>query len=100
VPLFVATDVEDALLLAPLRAAFPCMILSRDLAEIGEVGILDQLVSADDGVRLGSFLAPLLDAAVVARAWAVVGTEGSTFSTYVEDLLWRWEHGDRIVERG
>jgi hypothetical protein len=100
VPLFVATDVEDALFLAPLRAAFPCMILLRDLAEIPEVGMLDRLVSADDGVRLGSFLAPLLDAAIVARGWAVVGTEGSTFSTYVEDLLWRWEHGDRIVERG
>lgn len=100
VPLFVATDVEDALLLAPLRAAFPCMILLRDLAEIAEVGMLDQLVSADDGVRLGSFLAPLLEAAIVARGWAVVGTEGSTFSTYVEDLLWRWDHGDRIVERG
>lgn len=100
VPLFVATDVEDALVLAPLRAAFPCMILLRDLAEIPEVRMLDQLVSADDGVRLGSFLAPLLDAAIVARAWAVVGTEGSTFSTYVEDLLWQWEHGHQIVERG
>ncbi|KAF8496266.1 hypothetical protein F5888DRAFT_1614906 [Russula emetica] len=100
VPLFVATDVEDALVLAPLRAAFPCMILLRDLAEIPEVRRLDRLVSADDGVRLGSFLAPLLDAAIVAQAWAVVGTDGSTFSTYVEDLLWRWEHGHQIVERG
>jgi len=100
VPLFVATDVEDALLLAPLRAAFPCMILLRDLAEIPEVRMLDRLVSADDGVGLGSFLAPLLDAAIAARGWAVVGTEGSTFSTYVEDLLWRWEHGHQIVERG
>lgn len=100
VPLFVATDTEDALTLAPLRAAFPCTILLRDLAEIPEVRKLDRLVSADDGVRLGHFLAPLLDAAIVARAWAVVGTEGSTFSTYVEDLLWRREHGHEIVERG
>lgn len=100
VPLFVATDEEDGLLLAPLRAAFPCMILLRDLAKIPEVRMLDRLVSADDGVRLGPFLAPLLDAAIVARGWAVVGTEGSTFSTYVEDLLWRSEHGDQIVERG
>jgi len=100
VPLFVATDVEDALALAPLRAAFPCTILLRDLAEIAEVRMLNRLVSADDGVRLGPFLAPLLDAAIVARAWAVVGTEGSTFSTYVEDLLWRREHGHEMVERG
>jgi hypothetical protein len=100
VRLFVATDVEDAVVLAPLQAAFPCMILLRDLAEIPEVRMLDRLVSADDGVRLGSFLAPLLDAEIVARGWAVVGTEGSTFSTYVEELLWRWEHGRPIVERG
>jgi hypothetical protein len=100
VPLFVATDVEDAQALAPLRATFPCMILLRDLEEIPEVRILDQLVSGDDGVRLGRFLAPLLDAAIAARGWAVVGTEGSTFSTYVEDMLWRWEHGHQIVERG
>ncbi|KAF8466811.1 hypothetical protein DFH94DRAFT_676235 [Russula ochroleuca] len=100
VPLFVATDVEDALALAPLRAAFPCTILLRDLAEVPEVRMLDRLVSADDGVRLGPFLAPLLDAAIVARAWAVVGTEGSTFSRYVEDLLWRREHEHQIVERG
>jgi len=57
-------------------------------------------VSAEDGVPLGPFLAPLLDAAIVARAWAVVGTEGSTFSTYIEGLLWRQEHGHGIVQRG
>jgi hypothetical protein len=100
VPLFIATDVEDALALTPLRAAFPCTILLRDLAEVPEVRMLDRLVNADDGVLLRPFLAPLLDAAIVARAWAVAGTEGSTFSTYVEDLLWRREHGHQIVERG
>jgi len=100
VPLFVATDMEDAPTLAALRAAFPCTILLRDLADVPEVRTLNQLVSADDGVPLGPFLAPLLDAAIVSRAWAVVGTEGSTFSTYVEDLLWRREHGYPIVERG
>jgi hypothetical protein len=100
VPLFVATDVEDALVLAPLRAAFPCLILLRDLAEIPEVQMLERLASADDGVHLGSFLAPLLDAAIVARGWAVVGTEGSTFSTYVEELLWQLEHERQMVERG
>ncbi|KAI0290330.1 hypothetical protein B0F90DRAFT_1786890 [Multifurca ochricompacta] len=111
VPLFVATDIEEEGdvqdSLAPLRAAFPCMVLLRDLAtmEVGtsllrEVRVLDQLVNAEDGVRLGPFLAPLLDAGVAARAWAVVGTEGSTFSTYVEDLLWPREHGRQIVQRG
>ena len=99
-PLFVATDVEDALALAPLRATFPCTIFLRDLTDVPEVRMLDRLVSAEDGVPLGPFLAPLLDAAIVARAWAVVGTEGSTFSTYIEGVLWRQEHGHGIVQRG
>ena len=99
VPLFVATDKPDAPALASLRAAFPCMVLLRDLA-VPEVRALGRLVSAEDGVGLGPFLVPLLEAAVAAKAWAVVGTEGSTFSAYVEDLLWRREHGRPIVQRG
>lgn len=99
VPLFVATDLEDAPALAPLRAAFPCMVLLRDLV-VPEVRALGRLVSAEDGVRLGPFLVPLLEAAIAARAWMVVGTEGSTFSAYVEDLLWQREHGRPIVQRG
>jgi hypothetical protein len=100
VPLFVATDVEDALALAPLRAAFPCTVLLRDLEDVPEMSMLNRLVSAEDGVLLAPFLAPLLDAAIVARAWAIVGTKGSTFSTYVEDLLWPLEHGHQIAQRG
>ena len=100
VPLFVATDVEDGLALAPLRAAFPCTILLRDLSDVPEVRMLDRLVSGEDGVPLAPFLAPLLDAAIMGRAWAVVGTEGSTFSTYVEGLLWRLEHGHQIAQHG
>lgn len=99
VPLFVATDLEDAPALAPLRAAFPCMVLLRDLG-VPEVRALGRLVNAEDGVRLGPFLVPLLEAVIAARAWAVVGTEGSTFSGYVEDLLWQREHGRQIVQRG
>jgi GDP-fucose protein O-fucosyltransferase len=100
VPLFIATDIEDAPTLAPLRAAFPCTFLLRDLADVPEVRKLGHLVSGEDGVRLGPFLEPLLDATIASRAWAVVGTEGSTFSRYVEDFLWQREHGRQIVERG
>ncbi|KAF8269167.1 hypothetical protein EI94DRAFT_1771365 [Lactarius quietus] len=99
VPLFVATDMQDSPALASLRAAFPCLVLLRDLA-VPEVRALGRLVNAEDGVRLGPFLEPLLEAAIAARAWAVVGTEGSTFSAYVEDLLWQREHGRPIVQRG
>ncbi|KAH9958112.1 hypothetical protein BC827DRAFT_1221141 [Russula dissimulans] len=100
VPLFVATDVEDGLALGPLRATFPCTISMRDVADLPEVRRLNRLVNAEDEVAFGSFLMPLLEASIVARAWAVVGTEGSTFSTYVEDMLWRREHGYEIVQRG
>jgi hypothetical protein len=99
-PLFIATDIEDAPALAPLRAAFPCTFLLRDLADVPEVRKLNHLVSGEDGVRLAPFLEPLLDATIASRAWAVVGTEGSTFSRYVEDFLWQWEHGRQILERG
>ncbi|KAH9957263.1 hypothetical protein BGW80DRAFT_1476227 [Lactifluus volemus] len=91
VPLFIATDIEDAPTLAPLRAAFPCTFLLRDLADVPD---------GEDGVRLGPFLEPLLDATIASRAWAVVGTEGSTFSRYVEDFLWQREHGRQIVSVG
>jgi len=56
---------------------------------------LNRLVSAEDEVAFGSFLMPHPEAAIVARAWAVVGTEGSS---YVEDMLWRREHGYEIVQ--
>jgi len=36
VPLFIATDVDDALALVPLRATFPCAILLRDLSDVPE----------------------------------------------------------------
>jgi len=37
---------------------------------------------------------------VVGKAWEVVGTEGSTFSRFVQDVLWRTYHGWEIVQRG
>ena len=53
-----------------------------------------------DGVPLGRFLMPFLDAMVVGQAWQVVGTEQSTFSAFVTDVLWRRYHGFEIVQRG
>ncbi|KAI0270463.1 hypothetical protein BC834DRAFT_967251 [Gloeopeniophorella convolvens] len=99
-PLFVATDAADARALAPLRAAFPCMFVLRDFARVPAVRALGALASAHDGVPLAPFLAPLLDASVAARGRMVAGTAGSTFSTYVEDVLWRRAHGQEIVQRG
>jgi len=75
-PLFVATDVEDGLALAPLRATFPCTILMRDMADLPEVRRTNRLVSAEDEVAFGSFLMPLLEAATVAPRGTRMGSGG------------------------
>ncbi|EMD39441.1 hypothetical protein CERSUDRAFT_111748 [Gelatoporia subvermispora B] len=88
-PLFLATDAHDPRthpLLEPLVRTFPCAFFLRDFGRA--TAPLARLESGEDGVRLGPFLMPFLDAMVAGRAWAVVGTEGSTFSTFVEDVLW------------
>ena len=61
---------------------------------------LSSLVNPYDGLRLQGFLLPFLDAMVAGRAWSVVGTHGSTFSQFVEDVLWRSWKGWEIVQRG
>ncbi|EMD39437.1 hypothetical protein CERSUDRAFT_111744 [Gelatoporia subvermispora B] len=100
-PLFLATDAHDPRthpLLGPLVRTFPCAFFLRDFGRA--TAPLARLESGEDGVRLGPFLMPFLDAMVAGQAWAVVGTEGSTFSTFVEDVLWRTYHGWEIVQRG
>ncbi|KAG8219198.1 hypothetical protein J3R82DRAFT_9 [Butyriboletus roseoflavus] len=101
VPLFIATDAPDGLndpLLAPLILAFPCTFILGSFAT--ETAHLEGLRNGYDGVQLAGHLTPIVDALVMGRAWAVVGTEGSTFSRYVGDVLWRVSHGWGIVERG
>jgi hypothetical protein len=61
---------------------------------------LSTLRNPYDGLMLKDFLHPFLDAVVAGRAWAVVGTPGSTFSQFVEDVLWREWKGWEIVQRG
>lgn len=101
VPLFIATDAANGLddpLLAPLIHAFPCTFNLGSFE--AERAHLEGLRNGYDGVPLGGYLAPIVDALVMGGAWAVVGTEGSTFSRYVGDVLWRVSHGWEIVERG
>ena len=54
------------------------------------------------GVALGGFLMLFLDATVTNQAmhvWEVVGTEHSTFSTFVPDMVWRRFHGYGMLRR-
>ncbi|KAI9061754.1 hypothetical protein FKP32DRAFT_1575273 [Trametes sanguinea] len=100
-PLFISTDARSPTynpLLARFTRTFPCSFFLEDFPE--QVAPLGKLHSPIDGVPLGSFLMPFLDAMVVGQAWQVVGTEQSTFSAFVSDVLWRTYQGFDIVQRG
>ncbi|KAF9467341.1 hypothetical protein BDZ94DRAFT_1249121 [Collybia nuda] len=101
IPLFVSTDVPNPLvnpLLTRFHKVFPCIFYLSDFA--ADFASLGHLQNDDDGVMLGEFLLPFLDAMVVAHAWKFVGTEKSTFSSFAQDILWRRYHGRPIVQRG
>ena len=85
-------------LLARFTRTFPCTFFLGDFR--AEAAPLAALAGGADGVALGAFLAPFLDAMIAGRAWAVVGTEQSTYSAFVADVLWRTYHGFEIVQRG
>lgn len=100
-PLFISTDASDPLTdpsLQLFRLTFPCTFFLSDFATF--TASLDGLRNEWDGVEMRDFAIPFLDAMVVGKAWAVVGTEGSTFSRFVEDVLWRTYHEWEIVQRG
>ncbi|KAI8992878.1 hypothetical protein BD414DRAFT_482552 [Trametes punicea] len=100
-PLFISTDASSPgfnALLARFTRTFPCSFFLEDFPE--QIAPLGKLRSPLDGVPLGRFLMPFLDAMVVGQAWQVVGTEQSTFSAFVTDVLWRTYHGFEIVQRG
>ncbi|KAF5385857.1 hypothetical protein D9615_002351 [Tricholomella constricta] len=98
-PLFISTDVEENNpLLARFRRSFPCIFYLSDFPTA--TTHLDGLYNPLDGVKMKQFMLPFLDALVVAQAWKAVGTENSTFSHFVQDVLWRNFHGLPIVQRG
>ncbi|KIJ58088.1 hypothetical protein HYDPIDRAFT_120023, partial [Hydnomerulius pinastri MD-312] len=101
IPLFIATDSrephEDPLF-TPFLKTFPCTFFLSDFP--GKISHLDQVVKSNDRVMMKPFLMPLLDAMVVGKAREVVITDESTFSTFIQDVLWRTYHGYEIVQRG
>jgi len=101
IPLFIATDSKDPHTnehFNLFRQTFPCVFFLGDFPREAEqiAGIRDPI----SRVEIGNMLVPFLDAMVVARAARVVGTPHSTFSWYVQDVLWRVNHGLDIGERG
>ena len=100
IPLFIATDSSDPYTdghLGLFRQTFPCLFFLGDFPREVEpvVGIRDPV----GGMEIGEMLVPFLDAMVIARAARVVGTPHSTFSWYVQDVLWRVNRGLDIEER-
>ncbi|KAH6914225.1 hypothetical protein BKA70DRAFT_1260788 [Coprinopsis sp. MPI-PUGE-AT-0042] len=92
-PTFISTDIKDPHsnpLLQPILRAFPDTFFLTDFHRV--LDDLHDLRNFADGVPLDSYILPLLDAMVVANATFVVGTEGSTFSKYVEKTLWPAYH--------
>ena len=99
-PLFVATDSKDPHTdehLGLFRHTFPCIFFLGDFIE--EVEPIANVRDPISGSEIGGVLVPFLDAMVVAKAARVVGTPHSTFSWYVQDVLWRVNHGLDIQER-
>ena len=99
-PLFIATDSKDPYAdehLSLFRLTFPCVFFLGDFPQELEpiAGIRDPV----SGMEIGNMLVPFLDAMVVARAARVVGTPHSTFSWYVQDVLWKVNRGLDIKER-
>ncbi|KAF7375936.1 hypothetical protein MSAN_00008200 [Mycena sanguinolenta] len=100
-PLFISTDMKNAArdpLFSGFLRTFPCAFFLSDFP--AHLQRLENLQNGYDGTALMPFLPPLLDAMVVGRAWVVAGTDGSTFSQFVQDVLWTKHHGLDIVERG
>jgi hypothetical protein len=100
IPLFIATDLHEPAsdpLLEPLLRTFPCTFFLEDFS--GVLTMLDDVKNVD-GVHLKSFLLPFIDAMVAAKAGAVAGTEGSTYSDFIVDVLWPMYHDLPITQRG
>ncbi|KAJ3568446.1 hypothetical protein NP233_g5709 [Leucocoprinus birnbaumii] len=99
--LYIATDLNNSRhqpLLDRFRALFPCVVDISDFSQY--LNPLDHTINPMDGVPLRTHLFPFLDALVAAKATRVVGTKGSTFSYYIEDVLWRRFHNVPIKQRG
>jgi hypothetical protein len=116
IPLYIATDKPNHKAISLFSDTFPCLYLlhnfTRHVAKLETLSVPmashSEMLMAEDVVHspipyrrsLGSFLPPFLDAIIASKARVVVGTPGSTFSRFVEDVLWRAYHDWDIVQRG
>ncbi|KAF8633639.1 hypothetical protein AX15_001326 [Amanita polypyramis BW_CC] len=100
-PLFISTDAENPRAgssFSIFSRTFPCLMFISDF--LPELEPLSKIRNEDDGLQLIEFVVPFLDAMVLGHASAIVTIEGSTFGRFVEDVLGRVYHDQKIVQRG
>ncbi|KAG6886302.1 hypothetical protein C0993_006712 [Termitomyces sp. T159_Od127] len=98
-PIFISTDVDqNNTVLIGFRKTFPCLFFLADFPIA--TAPLEEIRNPHDGIRMKHILLPFVDALVVGNAWKVVGTSNSTFSNFIQDVLWRKQHDLQIVQRG
>ncbi|KDQ49746.1 hypothetical protein JAAARDRAFT_63522 [Jaapia argillacea MUCL 33604] len=105
-PLFISIDVSNPHsepLIDLFTKTFPCIWFLHDFDEDGfafpssspsspaspPLSVLNALRNPMDSLYLKPFLLPFVDALVASEARHFVGTEGSTFSGFVRDVLWK-----------
>lgn len=99
-PIYVATDSKSPLTdpnLAIIFNIFPCTFILEDFAAAEGTPVnsapvvrlreMERMRNSLDGVKLIRFMRPFLEAQGVAKARAMVGTYGSSFSAYAKGLL-------------
>ncbi|KJA20793.1 hypothetical protein HYPSUDRAFT_68331 [Hypholoma sublateritium FD-334 SS-4] len=94
IPLYVATDLPTPQThpqLSIFRRTFPCMFFLGDFRP--QLRPLQDLQSTYDSVNMYEFSLPFVDALVAGKALRIVGTDGSTFSKFVGDILWASDGG-------
>ncbi|KAG6821026.1 hypothetical protein H0H93_007916 [Arthromyces matolae] len=98
-PIFISTDVDPGhSVFLEFHRTFPCVFFLYDFP--ADTAPLDELRSAVDGVNMKQVVLPFLDALILSHAYTFIGTANSTFSTYIQDVLWRKQHNLKIVLRG
>lgn len=98
IPVYISTDakeLEGNPFIATFTRTFPCTYFITDFVkETQELGEASKVLEAGFDTM---HLLPFIDAMVVGRAWRVVGTEGSTFSKFVKQILWPVYSGNITV---
>lgn len=77
-PLYIATDHKFPLKDPPLdlfRNTFPCLFFLGDFKLLGDVKGLLEEAKDEEGVKLGPFLEPFVEAEVLAKGKRVIGSE-------------------------